>query len=445
MFGGWSGLKYYVGDACGEARSVVMKKAFVRKYEQRKPGYTLVRRKARVSAKTRAKAAAGARYELSGGVWKQKRGTAGSGAKKSADVVITGDLLCQTGIFRAYQQAGGFDFRPAFEYIRPVLRAADLAVGNLETCVSPAAPYRGEIESVDGHPYCNAPEEYLQALRYAGFDLLTNANNHVLDTGAAGLYDTDRLLDRYGFARGGTRLLEKEPRFTICEVNGIRVGFAAFATYFNRKDGYMTAAGRKTALNVYSKALAEETARDMRAAGAEYLVALPHFGAEYTDRVTPRQSRTVRELSAAGFDLVAGAHPHVIQRYEQVNGTPAVYSLGNLMSHVKWEDSDPKADGAYTTVLKLHLTKSGGRVEARVGFIPVRIVKGADAAHPYAAVPALAPASAPPAGSNADTLELPEAFRAALEAGNGTASAGGLSVRDHVRERLQVPAEMIEE
>lgn len=73
---------------------------------------------------------------------------------------------------------GQYDFRPSFSLVKPLIAGADLAVGNLETTFG-GKPY-------SGYPMFSSPEAFGEALRDAGFDVLTTANNHSCDRGRYG-------------------------------------------------------------------------------------------------------------------------------------------------------------------------------------------------------------------------------------------------------------------
>ena len=62
--------------------------------------------------------------------------------------------------------------------------------GNLESLLSNTSPYMSEEKALGGEPHCNGPSTYLDALKYAGFDALSNANNHITDNGERGLLQT---------------------------------------------------------------------------------------------------------------------------------------------------------------------------------------------------------------------------------------------------------------
>jgi poly-gamma-glutamate capsule biosynthesis protein CapA/YwtB (metallophosphatase superfamily) len=70
-----------------------------------------------------------------------------------------------------------FNFNPVYRYVKDIISSADFAFGNLETVTA------GNKKGYSGYPFFNSPDQFITALKYAGFDLLTTANNHSLDHG----------------------------------------------------------------------------------------------------------------------------------------------------------------------------------------------------------------------------------------------------------------------
>ena len=66
----------------------------------------------------------------------------------------------------------------------------------------------------------------------------------------------------------------------------------------------------------------------------DYVIALPHWGSEYELQHSDNQEKTARWLIAEGADLIVGAHPHVVQDCQTIEGTPVAYSLGNAVSNM---------------------------------------------------------------------------------------------------------------
>jgi poly-gamma-glutamate synthesis protein (capsule biosynthesis protein) len=71
--------------------------------------------------------------------------------------------------------------------------------------------------------------------------------------------------------------------------------------------------------------------RRARRDGADVIAVVPHWGTEYTTRVTPQQRRWARAMVRAGADIVLGAHSHVVGPIEFIDGVPVLYSLGDFL------------------------------------------------------------------------------------------------------------------
>lgn len=303
------------------------------------------------------------------GIWRRD----GDGDSEAV-LMVTGDLMCQTKQQLAYKTGTGYDFRAGFDYVRPIFAEADLVIGNLEATLSESAPYMAEQDTVEGRPHLNAPAAWLEALRDAGFDLVTMANNHNCDAGVRGIFDTLDRVEEYGLIHTGTFRGEQAPRFAVVDVDGIRVGVLSYATYYNHKDEHLTEEGCRALLNRYSEQAAVRDAAAARAAGAEYVIVCIHWGKEYTNEPTDTQYRIAQELADAGADYVVGSHPHALQPYDVVTAAdgravPVVYSMGNFISHqyrVVCKD---------TLILRLVLRRdeAGRVVLGEEGYIPCRV------------------------------------------------------------------------
>lgn len=328
------------------------------------------------------------RYKLDAdGVYRN----AASSGDNEAVIMMTGDLMCQTRQQEAGQTSTGYDFNESFDFVRNLFAKADLVVGNLEATITPTSPYMAEMIEVEERPHLNAPAPFLEALRYAGYDLVVMSNNHNCDTGVRGVYDTLDRVDEYRLVHTGLFRNTEEPRYVVMDVDGIKVGYLSYATYFNTKETHFTQEGRDALLNAYSK---ERLDRDMaaaRAAGAEYMIVYIHWGVEYSNEPEEQQRIWAQELADSGVDYIIGSHPHALQPYDVITASdgrqvPIVYSMGNFVSHQK------KVVTKDTIILRIILKRDGnGRVYlAKEGYVPGRVFlsfNGRD----YAVVPVTSP------------------------------------------------------
>ena len=233
-------------------------------------------------------------------------------ASDTVRVLVLGDLMMHT-------RQLAYDSRGFLTELEPLIKGADLAIGGAEFSLA-GTPYTG-------YPRFSAPDSYAENLRETGIDVLLLANNHILDYGERGLA---RTLSRVGEPWCGAGADEDSfeahnPLFL--RVRGINLALANF-TY-----GTNLGAGRRWPK--VSRLIREEVESQMaRAARADFILALPHWGNEYELRHSPDQEEWAELLVEMGAGAVVGSHPHVVQDTALIAGTPVVYSLGNAVSNM---------------------------------------------------------------------------------------------------------------
>lgn len=285
---------------------------------------------------------------------------------------FTGDLMSEPRQQQTYRFGNQHYFHPEFRFVRSVFRESDFVAGNLETTLTDLTPYAGEWHIIDGKYHCNAPKALLDALRYAGFDALVNANNHNCDSAVMGLMDTLDAMDEKQFIHTGTFHPEGDPRFALVKVNGIRIALLSYATYFNQLEGNFTELGRNTLLNAYSKEKAAKDTADAKAAGAELVFVYIHWGQEYTHEVSDAQKQMAAEIAEAGADYIIGSHSHCLQPRDEIHTAdgrvvPVVYSMGNFIT------GETRLICKHTGILQLFLTRKDGGIQIAEHFIPCYI------------------------------------------------------------------------
>ncbi len=304
------------------------------------------------------------RYTYDNGEWYANANADKTG---SAKIMFTGDITCFERQIEAAQTGDSYDFDYEFECIKPIFAQADLVVGNLETMIFPQAPYRTEKYVAEQNFHCNAPLEFLQAVKNAGFDVLTNANNHDMDTGAIGIGETIDYIEKFGFIHTGT-FKEEKKRYQLINVNGIKVAIVAFATEHNNKRCNLTDEGVDFLLNDYKRTKAKKIVDQARADGADAVICCIHWGKENKLVHNESQEKIATKLAELGYDCIIGSHPHVLQDFGYVSAgekkVPVFYSMGNFVSH------NANCAKARTIIACIDVEKSASGVAIRCAYVP---------------------------------------------------------------------------
>jgi poly-gamma-glutamate synthesis protein (capsule biosynthesis protein) len=252
---------------------------------------------------------------------------------KRLTIIAAGDNLFHETIIAAFKEEGGYNFAPIYETIKPIIAGADLAFINQETVLG------RESFGYSGYPQFNTPRALANNLADAGFDIINQANNHIMDMGEAGVRDTIAVWD----AIPGTVYLgihrsqeERDHRNLIIEKNGIRTGFLAYTFGTN---GLPVPEDKPYLVSLIEQ---ETMAREIGALRplCDFLVVSMHWGEEYSPSPSAGQTALAVFLAAQKVDLVIGHHPHVLQPAEYMlrpDGRQMLcfYSLGNFMSSQK--------------------------------------------------------------------------------------------------------------
>lgn len=250
---------------------------------------------------------------------------------KTAKLAVVGDIMVHDYQYNeAYDPATGeYDFMHNFQDVKKYFAGNDLVIGNLElTFGGPDRPY-------SSFPCFNTPDSFLDAVQDAGFNLLTTANNHCMDTGQAGLIRTLDKLDEAGIQHFGTyRSQEERDTIFYKEVNGIRF---AFLSYTYGTNGIPVS--EEYLVNLIDSDTMVSDIKEARK-NADVVVVMPHMGNEYETDPRDIFVEWADLMFDAGADIVLASHPHVLQKMEYRNldhGDGAhdgfiIYSLGNFIS-----------------------------------------------------------------------------------------------------------------
>lgn len=288
-------------------------------------------------------------------------------------LTFTGDIACDKPLLKAAKKGGIYDFSRVFR-TEKVFENSDLVIGNLESCFG-----EGNYGKKPYH-YC-VPSSFCDAIKNAGFNIVSTANNHSLDEGEAGLIRTLDILDSNGIAHTGSFRDSQEKRYLIVEKNGLKIAFYAL-TYsvnpcaeacdcedvFRRLNiiGFkrvifsknpvrrywqttlrpiLTKIKRKikhgSTIKQYTDVIKENSINkewlakiDTHISAAreesDILVILLHIGGQFNTEPGDFSKYMVKHLCGLGADIIAGHHPHTLQKFEKIGKTYVAYSLGGF-------------------------------------------------------------------------------------------------------------------
>lgn len=269
-------------------------------------------------------------------------------------LVAVGDIMLSRYVAQKTKEHEdpGYSFADVGQF----LRNGDITFGNLENPITPGRDIKVPEMILRADPYMAS------ALKDAGFDILSLANNHLMDFGVQGALDTMQYLDDAGIEHIGAGKCEEayEPRYI--ETNGLRLAFLAFTDHdiaqvsYNIDDSTSTTALDAGKMN---------TAIVKATKNADFTVVYLHVGTEYASEPDENQIHYSRIAIDAGADLVLGSHPHVVQNIEIYKGKYILHSLGNFIFDQLW--SQETREGVIT---KIHINKKG--IE-NIEFLPIYI------------------------------------------------------------------------
>lgn len=272
--------------------------------------------------------------------------------EENITIAAVGDILVHsTQLDSQYnKETKSYDFKDNFSYVKPFIEKADLSICNLETTLSSSGP------GYSGSPTLNTPDSILDALKYAGFDVIQSSNNHSLDYGANGFLRTRQELDKYGFSVIGTKNNKSDKNYIIKDVKGIKLGITSYTFESGGKGNtkYINSIAVPGSISPlinsfnpnnlnYDFVDMKKTIDNMKKDGADIIIFGLHWGNEYQESPASYQKSLAKKLSDAGVDIILGGHPHVIQPFDVIDSkiadkkTYIIYSLGNFLSNQCYE------------------------------------------------------------------------------------------------------------
>jgi len=291
-----------------------------------------------------------------------------SSGRAAEEIVINavGDIML-AGRWTPALRSRGYDV--PFLGVKAELGRGDINLANLESPIASCG-----TECLTKKFRFRAEPELAEALKRAGFSVVTLANNHIMDYGADALFETQNYLAKSGIAAvGAGENLAAARKPAIVSIKGKRVAILGYSLtqpieFFAGKARAGTAPG-------YAKMVqADVTEARSR---ADFVIVSFHWGKEASGVVQGYQRAAAHNAIDAGADVIIGHHPHVLQGVERYKSGIIFYSLGNFTFASKSRTADLSA------IVRLHLGNNRREAEIlpldvlyrRVGFQP-RLLTG---------------------------------------------------------------------
>ncbi len=289
-------------------------------------------------------------------------------------LTVVGDVLLH---WQLQQMGYAHGFAQFWSQAAPWLAAADVAIANVEGPVAPGLAANGRAQAdpgpvygtgvYTGYPRFNYHPVILKALRAAGVDVITTANNHAMDRGPAGADLTLQQARAAGLVPVGTIARGAARDFAVRYPT--RAGSLSLIACSFSTNGIADPA--RQVLRCYDDrdellALVRREARDPAVAA---VLVLPHWGQEYRSAPDARQRALARDLAGAGATAIIGTHPHAVQPFATLQGAgrtvPVAWSTGNFIAV---QTGMPSRVGALA-LLDLCPAPGGGLVAENFGWI----------------------------------------------------------------------------
>ena len=283
-------------------------------------------------------------------------------------LTFTGDIMCHSYQYNeAYDPSTGqYDFMHNFADMKKYFEKADFVIGNLETV------FAGADVGISDYPCFNSPDSFADAIKDAGFDLLTTANNHCMDKRMPGTLRTLDILDGLDIDHVGTyRSAEARNEIYIKEINGMKI---AFLSYTYGTNGIRVP--EEWLVNLMDEELIKNDIKRAKELGPDIIIVMPHMGNEYEEYVRDVFKNWAHMMLDAGADIVVASHPHILQPMETVelaneDGSTRtgfiMYSMGNFIS----SQTTPPRNASILLNIELEKTGNDDACIKKVSFVPI--------------------------------------------------------------------------
>lgn len=287
--------------------------------------------------------------------------------ESSFSISFSGDLILLRNQIYSHYDGDGYSFDSMFDYTRDTLWNTDLSIGVME---GPFSGDENDLTSADfgtkAKLYLNYPDSFLDSIKKAGFDVLTTANNHILDKGLGAALRTIRIIEDKGLHNiGFHRTLEERYNSFLVEKDGIKFGILSYMDgqngtpnhFFVKGDGrnyVRLLVSRNDRYRSFCEEGMEEDFQHLQKREPDIIIAVCHMGTYGSHETDDFQQFWNNKLVDLGADIIFTASSHTTQPIEwRKKGRKdilIVNGVGNFVNSIGAENDDDASGIAYAYI-----------------------------------------------------------------------------------------------
>ena len=235
-----------------------------------------------------------------------------------ATIIFGGDMMFDRTI-RTTMEEKGDDY--VFSCIAEFLKDADIVVANLEGPITSHASKSVDSEiGGEGNFNFTFPTTTAELLARHNIRLVNLGNNHIMNFGREGLFETKKWLEEADVRHFGDPDLPESERVERMEIRDIPISFVNWSDWTSDKTDHTVAQVRT------------------EVQAGRLVFVYTHWGEEYVPPL-PQMKQLARSFVDAGASIVIGSHPHIVQEHERYQGKDIYYSLGNFVFDQYWSEA----------------------------------------------------------------------------------------------------------
>jgi len=239
---------------------------------------------------------------------------------ESITLLFAGDIMLSRHIETIMKKKKDWSYHT--RRVKKFMRSADLTIANFEN------PFRGTKDVKKGEMVFGADPKSVKTLTELGVDVVSLANNHMLDQTGAGITHAIDTLSTPSINGVGVGTTYNDAHTAVLkEIKDVKIAFLAYTPFLPHS------IKKKSSQPTVADMNEKEIIRDVKQAKkqADIVITMFHWGDEYKTTHNKKQEIIAHAAIDAGASLVVGHHPHVIQDIQTYKDAPIIYSLGNFI------------------------------------------------------------------------------------------------------------------